>query len=82
MCLPKGSLSDHRYRIKVEQSVTQPPPHRSRRAVLPHREVKHFLHKRPPICCLTGAWVRVSNEHWRNGQILILPIIEKVVYLP
>jgi uncharacterized membrane protein YqhA len=32
-------------RIKVERSVTQPPPHRSRRAVLPHRALR--------ICSLT-----------------------------
>ena len=63
MCLPKGSLSDHRYRIKVEQSVTQPPPHRSRRAVLPHRAVKHFLQKRPPI--------------WKKGLRPILCFIEE-----
>jgi len=31
--------------IKVERSVTQPPPHRSRRAVLPHRALR--------ICSIT-----------------------------
>ena len=59
--------------IKVERSVTQPPPHRSRRAVLPHRALR--------ICSLTHwqtlykefqllTWVLFSNLRSRYQKLV------------
>ena len=62
-------------RIKVERSVTQPPPHRSRRAVLPHRALQicsltHWQALNKEFQLLMFTWVLFSNFRSRYQKLL------------